>query len=132
MNISRKIGKLVSCLSIAAILSMQMTPVHAAMVDNNALLNQAQHALSINQIIDMLDREEIQQTLTSMGIDPSSAKYRVSQMNNTELAALNQNLEKMPAGSGVLGVILTVFIVLVITDMLGATDVFPFVKNINK
>jgi hypothetical protein len=42
---------------------------------------------------------------------------------------------EMPAGGGAFGIIigaaLFVFIVLLITDMAGATDVFPFVKKAN-
>jgi hypothetical protein len=132
MNIYRRIKKLVSCMSILALLSVQISPVHAAMVNNDELLKQIQHNISVEHVLTMLDRDEIQDRLTTMGITPASAKARVNQMTDIEIAELQQNLDKMPAGSGAVGVLLTVFIVLVITDMLGATDVFPFVKNINK
>lgn len=124
--------KILSCLLAVAMFSMQMTSAHAAMVSNDTLLKKAQHDISVEQLVTMIDRADVQEKLTTLGINPSSAKIRVSQMNDTEIAELKQNLDEMPAGSGAVGVILTVFIVLVITDMLGATDVFPFVKNINK
>lgn len=132
MNILSRIRKLISYLAIFIMISIQITPVHAAMVNNNDLLRQAQHNTSVKQIITMLDREEIQSELTDMGITPSEAKARIKRMTDSELAELTQTLEELPAGSGVIGAVVTVFIVLVITDMLGATDVFPFVKNINK
>ena len=132
MTFLGRIKKLVSYLSIFAMISLQIAPVQAAMVSNEDLLIQAQHDISLEQIITMLDHEEIQKKLTAMGVNPSAAKIRVSQMNDSELAKLTQSLEESPAGSGALGMLLTIFIVLVITDMLGATDVFPFVKNINK
>lgn len=132
MNIYRQIKKLVSYLSVVAIFSMQATPLHAAMVNNDDLLKQVQHDISVKQVVAMLERDEVQSKLTAMGINPTSAKIRVSQMNDAEIIELRQNLDEMPAGSGAVSVLLTVFIVLVITDMLGATDVFPFVKNINK
>ena len=43
--------------------------------------------------------------------------------------ALNQKMEVMPAGSGVVAALLIVFLVLVITDLVGLTDVFPFVSK---
>lgn len=132
MNIYRQIKKLVSYLSVVAIFSMQATPLHAAMVNNDDLLKQVQHDISVKQVVAMLERDEVQSKLTAMGINPTSAKIRISQMNDAEIIELRQNLDEMPAGSGAVSVLLTVFIVLVITDMLGATDVFPFVKNINK
>jgi len=132
MNLPRHITKWISYLSIFTLLTMQLAPLQAAMVSSESLLNQAQHNVSISQMTSLLDREEIQAQLTAMGVDPVAAKARVSQMNAAELAELNHRLDELPAGSDVLGVLLTIFIVLVITDMLGATDVFPFVKNINK
>ena len=132
MNFLRRIKKLVSCLSLFAMIGLQVAPVQAGMVSNDDLLIQAQHNISVEQIITMLDREDIKKSLTAMGVSPSAAKMRVSQMNDSELAQLNQSIEESPAGSGALGVIFTVFIVLVITDLMGVTDIFPFVKNINK
>jgi len=67
-----------------------------------------------------------------MGVDPVAAKARVNQLNDDELAVLLENIDSLPAGGDIGGLLVTVFIVLVITDLLGATDVFPFVKNINK
>lgn len=132
MSFIRRFKKLFSCLPIFALLSLQMTPVQAAMVSNDNLLIQARHDISVNQMVTMLQRVEVQDKLIAMGVDPVAATVRVRQMNDVELAELTKNLEQLPAGSGVLGVLLTVFIVLIITDMLGATDIFPFVKNINK
>lgn len=132
MSFIKRFKKLLSYLSIFTLLSIQVTPIQAAMVNNSDLLRQAQHELSVNQLVTMLDRAEIQQKLTAMGVDPVAAKDRVRQMNDNELAELTRNIEELPAGSSAAGVLLTIFIVLVITDMLGATDVFPFVKNINK
>jgi hypothetical protein len=42
-------------------------------------------------------------------------------------------MNQVPAGGeSVIGILLLLFIIFIITDMLGATDIFPFVKNINK
>ena len=52
-------------------------------------------------------------------------------MTDAEIAQINQRIAEMPAGgSSVLGVLLIIFIVFVITDVLGATDIFPFIKPI--
>ncbi|MDH5425079.1 MAG: PA2779 family protein [Gammaproteobacteria bacterium] len=132
MNIVSRIRKLISYLAIFIMLCIQITPVHAAMVNNNDILRNAQHNTSVKQMVTILDREEIHSQLTDMGISPSEAKDRIKRMTDSELAELTQTYEQQPAGSGVLGAVVTIFVVLVITDMLGATDVFPFVKNINR
>ena len=46
------------------------------------------------------------------------------------MAAMSQQLDNAPAGGDILGVVLTVFFVLLITDILGLTKVFPFTRSI--
>jgi hypothetical protein len=79
----------------------------------------------------MFDRTDVQQQLVDLGVNVDDAQARVALMTDFELAQLNQRMASMEAGSDILGIALTVFIVLVITDLLGATDVLPFVKPIN-
>ena len=127
----RKLKFFTPLFTVMALLFMQAAPVHAAMVSNQQLLSQAEHNVTVKQVLATLDRSDVQKKLISLGVDPEAAKARVSKMNDQELAKLAQGMDKMPAGSGILGLVVVVFIVLVITDMLGATDVFSFVHDIN-
>ncbi len=68
--------------------------------------------------------------LSQQGIDAEQVKLRVSQMTDQEIAMLNEHLSDLPAGGDALGIILFIFVVFIITDALGATDVFPFVHPI--
>jgi hypothetical protein len=109
-----------------------MATAQAAMVSNNTLISNANHDINVNQVLNDLDRQDVKDMLVSMGVNPEAAKTRVAQLTEAELAQLHSEIEQLPAGSGIIGAILVVFIVLVITDMLGATDVFSFVHNINR
>ncbi|WP_292438388.1 DUF6627 family protein [Methylophaga sp.] len=132
MNFFRRFTKLVPILSILALFSMNITPLQAAMVDNGQLIAQSQQDLSKQTLLAQLDRQEVQDQLVAMGVDMNTAKQRINQMTEQELARVAQDLENMPAGSGhIIGAILVIFVVLVVTDMLGATDVFGFVHDIN-
>ncbi|EGL54025.1 hypothetical protein MAMP_00039 [Methylophaga aminisulfidivorans MP] len=131
MDFFRRLNKVIPVLSIMAFLSIYMAPVHAAMIDNQQLITQSQSDITKQEVLQQLDRQEVKQQLLSMGVDLNDAKARINQMSDQELAQLAQNFDEMPAGSGIIGAILVVFIVLVITDMLGATDVFGFVHDIN-
>jgi flagellar motor component MotA len=51
-------------------------------------------------------------------------------MTNDELIAFNQNMNEMPAG-GIVGAVVTVLAVIAILDLLGVTDVYPFIRPIN-
>ena len=80
-------------------------------------------------LLKSLEREEVRTALTSQGVDLEMAKQRVASMTDEEVKALNQKMDEMPAGGGVVGVVIIIFLVLVITDLVGWTDVFPFVNK---
>ncbi len=136
MNFFRRFTKLVPILSILALFSMNTVPLQAAMVDNDQLISQSQMQMSKQEILTQLDRQHVQDKLLAMGVNIDDAKQRIDQMTQQELTQVAQDIENMPAGSGgvvgpIVGALLVVFIVLVVTDMLGATDVFGFVNDIN-
>ena len=82
---------------------------------------------------ELISREDIQNYLTKQGIDPLEAKVRVDSLTDSEAVMVAEQLEGLPAGGGAVGIIigaaLIVFLVLLATDILGYTDVFPFVKK---
>lgn len=119
-------------LASAAFLGAQLTPAYAAMVDSPTVIEQAQQKLDRAELAALLDRQDVQDQLVAMGVNPAAAKERVAAMTDAEVLQLNQGIQEMPAGGDILGIILAVFLILVITDMLGATDVFGFVHNINR
>ena len=83
------------------------------------------------QIYSLLDREEVRTQLEAHGVNPADVKARVAAMSDEEAAALAGQIETLPAGGAdVLGVLLTVFIILLITDILGFTKIFPFTRSI--
>ena len=51
-------------------------------------------------------------------------------MTDAEISELNKRLADMPAGGDAVGVIILLFVIFVITDMLGATDIFPFIHPV--
>lgn len=51
-------------------------------------------------------------------------------MSDAEVAQLADRVDQAPAGAGVVGILVAVFVVLVVTDLLGWTSVFPFTRSI--
>jgi hypothetical protein len=80
----------------------------------------------------LISREDVQKMLIYRGIDPAEAKARVNSLTDSEAIVLAEEIDKLPAAGNAIGVIvgaaLIVFLVLLLTDILGYTDVFPFVK----
>jgi hypothetical protein len=113
--------RLVSSLLIVCLAGMAL-PLHAGMLPIDA---DRAHIYSV------LDREEVRNGLQAHGVDPAQVKARVAAMTEEEVTQLAGQIESLPAGGAdVLGVLLTVFIVLLITDILGFTKVFPFTRSI--
>jgi uncharacterized protein DUF6627 len=78
------------------------------------------------------DRDALVRDLVRLGVDPAEAQRRVDALTPEEVATVQGRLSQLPAGGfvgEVVGALLIVFIVLLITDIAGLTDVFPFVKK---
>ncbi|MEJ2591805.1 MAG: PA2779 family protein [Candidatus Thiodiazotropha sp.] len=118
-------------ISITLSLAMFMLPLgvaQSAMIDNAQLIGS--HANDRTALLQKLNREEVRDYLSGMGVDADQVKQRVAQMTDQEVATLNQRVGELPAGGDALGVVLLVFIVFIITDAIGATDIFPFVHPV--
>jgi hypothetical protein len=99
-------------------------PARAALVATDA-------ALERQRIAGLLERAEVQQQLRAYGVEPAEARARVAALTDAEAAQLVSNIDELPAGGiGIVGAIVLVFLVLLVTDILGYTKVFPFTKPI--
>ena len=82
-------------------------------------------------VLATLERADVVQGLQARGVDPQQVRARVDALSDAEVAQLSQQLDSAPVGaSDILGVIVTIFVVLLITDILGFTKVFPFTRSI--
>lgn len=99
-------------------------PVHAAMVSTQAALGSPHE-----RIAEMLDRADVQAQLAARGVSAAEVKARVAALTDAEAAEIAARIDELPAGGvSILGAILIVFLVLLITDILGYTKVFPFTR----
>jgi len=84
-------------------------------------------------IKNFLARQDSQDLLISRGISPEEIMARINSLTDAEALMVSQHIESIPAGGNAIGIIvgaiLLVFIILLITDLLGLTDIFPFVKK---
>lgn len=82
------------------------------------------------------DREDVQTQLQARGVSSEAAKARVDALTDNEVASIAGHIDSLPAGGdvlgGLIGALLFIFIVLLITDILGLTKVFSFTKPIRR
>jgi len=77
-----------------------------------------------------LARADVVAGLQARGVSVESARERVAALTDAEAAHVAAQIDQAPAGGDALGVILTIFVILLITDILGFTKVFPFTRTI--
>lgn len=116
--------------------SLMALPMHASaqVVPTDALVQQeapagtaADSRVRVNAFF---AREDVRQAMVKEGVNPADAQSRVDAMSDDEIRALDGRIAQAPAGGDVLGVIFAVFVILLVTDILGFTKVFPFTRSI--
>jgi hypothetical protein len=80
------------------------------------------------------ERADVREVLEDWGVSAAEADARVEALSDAEAASVAAKLDAMPAGGDgtvgiIVGALLLIFFVLLITDLLGLTDVFPFIKK---
>lgn len=125
MLMLRKLRKTISLLVMTTMLSLGISaPGYAAMIGTDDILAADSVAQQRDHIREMLNRDEVQEQLTSLGVDPAEAQQRVDAMTEEEVQMLASQLDDMPAGGSALGLLAFVLVVLLITDLLGVTNVY--------
>lgn len=80
------------------------------------------------RINEILARADVQDQLLKQGVDLDEVEARVAALSDAEAQQMAEQLEQLPAGAGVVGALFAVFIILLVTDILGLTDVYPFTR----
>ena len=102
----------------------------ARIVATEEITAPAQAGTSRDTVNRFLARDDVRQAILGQGVSPQAAAERVAAMSDTEVAQLAGRIEQAPAGGDVLGILFTVFIVLLVTDIMGLTKVFPFTRSV--
>lgn len=102
----------------------------AAIIGTETVLDGARGQQARAYLNQLLAREDVQKALVSQGIDPGEARARIDSLSDAEAIQAADKFEQLPAGSGFVETLLIlsflVFLILLITDIAGYTDIFPF------
>jgi hypothetical protein len=105
---------------------------HAAMVSTDQVIGEESAVSDRERVMDFMAREDVRKEFEALGVDPDEALARAAGMSDAEVREIAGRLDMLPAGQSAIGAIVgafvIVFIVLLITDLLGLTDVFSFVR----
>jgi hypothetical protein len=123
-----KLRRSIAALMSVAMLATALAP-HALA---GALPTEAVSATGERErITSVLARADLRARLEALGVSSSEIKARVDALSDKEAAELAAQLDALPAGGdGIIGAIVLVFLVLLLTDIVGLTKVFPFTRSI--
>lgn len=100
----------------------------AGIITTDSYVQQAQADAERDRVADMLQRDDVRERMLAMGVDPANVEARLAGLSDAEVARLANHIEDMPAGAGVVELLLFVVLVFVVLDIVGVTDVFPFIN----
>ena len=110
-------------------------PAHAALIGSAQLLP-GDHSGARARIDGFLARAEVRRLLAERGVSPADVQARVSALSDDQARDLAARIDQLPAGGDgvgdVLGVLVLIFVILLITDILGLTKVFPFTRPLHR
>jgi hypothetical protein len=129
----RKSRSLNATRGVAAAVAVSLTlgtipmPTQAQMIPTERAVSVSDQREQIQQL---LARADVVQQLEALGVDPGVAKDRVAALSDSQIEQLAAGIDGLPAGGiNVLAAVLIVALVLLITDLLGVTTVYPFVRR---
>jgi hypothetical protein len=105
----------------------------AQMASTEAVLEQPIAISSHEKVSQFVAREDVAKTFATMGVDPKMVEQRIALMSDEEVSKISSQIDTLPAGGdfgGIIGAVVFVFVVLLITDILGFTKVFGFTRSV--
>jgi hypothetical protein len=82
------------------------------------------------RLLATLDRADLAEGLRARGVSADELRARIGALTDAEAAELMARIDQAPAGADILGIVFTIFVVLLVTDILGFTKVFPFTRSV--
>lgn len=102
----------------------------AAIIGTNQVAAAGTGDYDRSYILSRMERPEIQAQLEKLGVDKADAQSRVAALTDEQAASVRDKIDSLPAGGdGIIGALLLIFIILLVTDILGLTKVFPFTRS---
>lgn len=112
-------------------LGIQVPYATAAVMGTDTVVGAGQSDQARDRLKGFLDRADVRGELAKRGIPAELAKQRVDALTDDEVRQAAGKIDSLPAGgSDILGVLVLIFVILLITDILGLTKVFPFTRPV--
>jgi hypothetical protein len=116
---------------VLLVTSLPLGVAQAVLISTDEVIGDAQGGRG--KVSAFLQRQDVRSQMVALGVDPAEAEARVASLSDREVGQIAGQIDRLPAGQGVLvalvGAAVLVFLVLLVTDLLGLTHIFPFVNH---
>lgn len=119
-----------SCLIVCLTASGFPLTAQASIIATDEMVAAGASNTNRDKVDAFLARDEVRQAMQAQGVSPLAASQRVKAMSDVEVAQLAGRIDQAPAGGEIVGTLFTVFIILLVTDIMGLTKVFPFTRSV--
>lgn len=124
MGFEKTRGALTRLISVSIICMGFAQGAPAGMIGTGYLLEDESRAASISRMDILLAREDVGRQLEAFGVDRAMVMERLGALSTAELLELEGRLDSQVAGGDIVGLIGAVFVVLLILELVGVTDIF--------
>lgn len=122
---------LVSLILAITMFILPLPSLFAAPISTEQVLHQERTDSIKERLQVLMAEEQVKKALQGQGVQPEWIEQRLDQLSQQELLALESQLDELPAGGSLVGTVVFIFLILIVTDLLGATNIFPVIKPIN-
>lgn len=97
---------------------------HAEVIGTEQLISSEAREATMTRIESIVMRDDVRQQLSNLGVSQKVVLARVDRMTDSELASFESSLNEGIVGGDALALIGAVFLVLLILELVGVTDIF--------
>ena len=108
----------------AAVVTGTCSQAYAGVITTQQAMSAEARAAVEQDVRSALSRDEVRQAMQKLGVSPADADARIASLSDAELMQVQQQIDQLPAGGDVIAVIGVVFLVLLILELVGVTNVF--------
>jgi hypothetical protein len=113
-----------TCLLSVTLIAVAPMAAYADMLSTSMVMVEAERNSRIELVERYMDREDVRGQMEAMGVDSALAAERVAGLSDRQLEQLALSIDTSPAGSGELGIIIAVLVILLLLEILGVTNIF--------
>ena len=111
-------------------------PAHAGLISTDRIVQQDRVNSDRERVSAFVARDDVRKEFQKRGVNPDEAAARVAALSDAEIGQIADRLDTLPAGqdaaTAIIGAAVTIFIILLITDILCLTSVFNFTRCVNR